>query len=401
MMQTSTSSLLLRSLAALLLACFLVACSSDDDTPTPDPEPIPVVPEPRAAFSFSPESPEAGDTVVFTNSSENATRYSWAFGDGTTASTENPTHIYDAAGTYTITLTASGEGGDNSSSATITVREKPVIPMPITITHTDFLPSVQPNTQSRYSVFVNPAPQNPAEGENLLWDFSNVVVDRSFTESRLPLPDGTRFTDAIFMDEYNSPFNPSFVVNEFRQVSEDGYATIGSRILPVVVDLGGGASLESRGQEIPFDPRNLILPMPIIYGQERSAAGRLEEPYLLTAPGFGLSNAPVSRVLEPETNHNVVGWGKIILPSSSGETSEEDVLLVKVSTRIVESYFLNGAPAPTALTSAVGLSGQRVITTALTYYFVSKTRGAVAVLGSGSVNEGQTPTLTFGYYLND
>ncbi len=46
--------------------------------------------------------------VNFNNTSFNGITYTWDFGDGTTSTEENPTHIYTEAGIYTITLTADG-----------------------------------------------------------------------------------------------------------------------------------------------------------------------------------------------------------------------------------------------------------------------------------------------------
>lgn len=62
-------------------------------------------------------------TVSFSNSSLNASMYSWDYGDGTPASTGAALpHTYVAAGTYTIKLIASGALGDyNKSVAAATV----------------------------------------------------------------------------------------------------------------------------------------------------------------------------------------------------------------------------------------------------------------------------------------
>jgi len=46
-------------------------------------------------------------TITFTNTSTNATNYTWNFGDGNTSSQINPVHIYSAEGDYTVALTAS------------------------------------------------------------------------------------------------------------------------------------------------------------------------------------------------------------------------------------------------------------------------------------------------------
>ncbi|WP_067047566.1 PKD domain-containing protein [Methanofollis ethanolicus] len=47
--------------------------------------------------------------------------YTWDFGDGSAVShDENPTHIFETPGTYTVTLTAAGPGGSTEKTTTIT-----------------------------------------------------------------------------------------------------------------------------------------------------------------------------------------------------------------------------------------------------------------------------------------
>ncbi|MFC5045910.1 PKD domain-containing protein [Aquimarina hainanensis] len=54
------------------------------------------------------------DEVQFTDETFNqATEYLWDFGDGTTATEQNPTHTYTANGNYTITLTSTNPYGKN------------------------------------------------------------------------------------------------------------------------------------------------------------------------------------------------------------------------------------------------------------------------------------------------
>jgi len=61
---------------------------------------------PAASF----DSAATNLSVVFTDTSTDANTddtltYSWDFGDNTTNATQNPTHVYAAAGTYNVTLT--------------------------------------------------------------------------------------------------------------------------------------------------------------------------------------------------------------------------------------------------------------------------------------------------------
>jgi PKD repeat protein len=79
-----------------------------------NPADLPPIPStvPTAGFSSTTD----GFTVSFTNSSANATSYSWDFGDGAMSTEENPVHTYGAEGNYTVTLTAS-DGAGNSDDA--------------------------------------------------------------------------------------------------------------------------------------------------------------------------------------------------------------------------------------------------------------------------------------------
>jgi PKD repeat protein len=81
---------------------------------------------PVAGFSATPTTGTAPLTVNFTDSSTGSiTSRSWAFGDGTTSTAQNPTKIYTntttTARTYTATLTVSNASGSRTASKTITV----------------------------------------------------------------------------------------------------------------------------------------------------------------------------------------------------------------------------------------------------------------------------------------
>ncbi len=70
---------------------------------------------PVAEFSGTPTSGYVPLTVQFTDLSTNTpTSWLWNFGDGETSVEENPLHIYDTVGVYTVTLTATNAGGSDS-----------------------------------------------------------------------------------------------------------------------------------------------------------------------------------------------------------------------------------------------------------------------------------------------
>jgi len=77
----------------------------------------PPIQAPAVDFSASPTSGMAPLTVTFQNLiSGSYTSCSWTYGDGQTSTTcaESHTHIYAAAGTYTVKLTATGPGGSDT-----------------------------------------------------------------------------------------------------------------------------------------------------------------------------------------------------------------------------------------------------------------------------------------------
>ncbi len=102
------------SMAAFVISALtFVSCSDDDPAPAP-----------VADFTL-----EIDDkTVTFTNTSTNATTYSWDFGDNTLSTDMDPVHTYDAYGDYDVRLTAKGDGGEVIKKQTISViKEWPAI----------------------------------------------------------------------------------------------------------------------------------------------------------------------------------------------------------------------------------------------------------------------------------
>jgi len=74
---------------------------------------------PIADFSASPTSGTALLAVQFTDLSANApTSWLWDFGDGGTSTEQDPTHVYDVSGVYTVSLTVSNIGGSDTETKT-------------------------------------------------------------------------------------------------------------------------------------------------------------------------------------------------------------------------------------------------------------------------------------------
>lgn len=109
------------SIVAIIATVFTFqSCSkSSDSTTTPI---TPVTPAPTASFNYTGNG-AAPSTVSFSNTSTNATSYSWDFGDNNnnTSTAQNPQHSYLVGGVYTVKLTVTGAGGTNFTTKTINV----------------------------------------------------------------------------------------------------------------------------------------------------------------------------------------------------------------------------------------------------------------------------------------
>ena len=72
---------------------------------------------PKSDFSVSPTSGSSPLTVKFTDKSTNSpTSWLWTFGDGSTSTEQNPTHIYLKPGMFSVKLKVSNPSGTNSIS---------------------------------------------------------------------------------------------------------------------------------------------------------------------------------------------------------------------------------------------------------------------------------------------
>jgi len=76
---------------------------------------------PKPAFTTSPGAPAVGDTIFFNATTSTAgaghtlTGFSWDFGDGTTGSGMNTTHVYSTPRSYTVLLTVTDDSGQTAT----------------------------------------------------------------------------------------------------------------------------------------------------------------------------------------------------------------------------------------------------------------------------------------------
>nr|BAL52673.1 PKD domain protein [uncultured Acetothermia bacterium]BAL59272.1 hypothetical protein HGMM_OP3C427 [Candidatus Acetothermum autotrophicum] len=118
---------------------------------------------PVADFEFAPAQPSAGQTVKFTDKSKDPDgqikSWEWDFGDGTTSTEQNPSHVYRTAGTFTVKLVVTDDKGAKSQPAEKKITIGP--PAQIAVTISNFPNPAKTRTKFVYS-WTLPAPARQA-----------------------------------------------------------------------------------------------------------------------------------------------------------------------------------------------------------------------------------------------
>ena len=104
------------SLFFILSVFLIIACDPEEPTP------VPVGENPISSFQFEVDAVDFLK-VNFSNFSQNATSYTWDFGDGNTSTEESPTHSYAGGGDYEVVLTASNGTDSRESSKTVSITD--------------------------------------------------------------------------------------------------------------------------------------------------------------------------------------------------------------------------------------------------------------------------------------
>ena len=133
-------------------------------------------------FSYSPEEPAIGETVRFSNTTENGEDWAWNFGDGTTSTSKSPSKIYKKPGTYTVVLKVDDKAS-RTCTKTITVHDSvPAIGISDSIVY--FFQSVQLSVDA-YNPYSHPTTiqwELPASAKLLEGELTDKTILVCFTQ---------------------------------------------------------------------------------------------------------------------------------------------------------------------------------------------------------------------------
>jgi PKD repeat protein len=141
----------------------------------------------------------AGMTVQFTDQSLGmVSSWLWNFGDGTTSTEQNPTHVYASAGYYTVSLTVSNSAGSYTKTMSQYIHTVPVEENIYLV-----------DGYAKDAVFINNAKiilvNLGATQVGDAWVYSNAATGRTFTTRFVTTPSG--FTAALKEQNAHVIFN--------------------------------------------------------------------------------------------------------------------------------------------------------------------------------------------------
>lgn len=96
---------------------------------------ITVSPIPTASFTYNPNPPKENTITNFVNQSIGATNYLWNFGDGDTSDLMNPSHLFNATGTFNVCLKATNNAGCSADTCeNVSALIRPLVDVPSAFT---------------------------------------------------------------------------------------------------------------------------------------------------------------------------------------------------------------------------------------------------------------------------
>ena len=199
-------------LLPVFVVLLMFSCGGDDT-----PAVIPTV-----EFSHERSIVEVGDEVSFVSTHTDASEFSWEFGDGATATDQNPTHTYSETGEFTVTLTVTSTTGDiATSTSTVTVGSRWIVAFEV-----QAIPFTDDNgdpwdEDGGPDLFFGFAPTS--EPDIRLYDFGEDLTEADFPDGgSLPESDQRELTneDWLFLFVDNDPpfenLNESQTMGGFR-----------------------------------------------------------------------------------------------------------------------------------------------------------------------------------------
>lgn len=206
------------------------------------------------------------------------------------------------------------------------------------------------------------APNSLPVAQQHLWDLSTMVL-ASYTYNSIWAKE-TSFTGATHSNIAYVDIAPGVSYQTQLMVSIDttGIKTIGERLNRQAFQVGTNQndSIVVLKQDVVYGTPQIRMPYPATIGTKwnatTNAAYDLSITATLPSPLPPLNNAPGQRKSIITSTHEVVGWGVMRVKRTDGKAAGvRAVLQVQNTITTVDSFYINGSPAPAPLLQAAGI----------------------------------------------
>ncbi len=251
-----------------------------------------------AQFTVKKIKAAVNDHIQFQDLSNNSSDWLWDFGDGTSSTEQDPSHMYSEIGTYTVSLVASNA----TSTATkihknlITVGLPPVTQFTVNLTSVSIGESIS---------FTNQSTNSPT---SYFWDFGDgeTATDKNPTHTYSSVGDYTvKLTTTNDFGSNSLTQNNYITINEantFTDKRDDkvyGYVTIGEQTW-MTENLAWMPSVQNPIRDDYWEPTTT--PMYYVFGYEGNDVAQAKASANYKNYGV-LYNVPASKIAAPEGWH--------------------------------------------------------------------------------------------------
>lgn len=116
------------------------------------------------------------------------------------------------------------------------------------------------------------------------------------------------------------------------------------------------------------NPRK-IMKFPMTNGTSWESTSNYSTNFTIKVAAFGLNNVPARHAYSTVRKDTIIGWGKMSVYTPNGPSISYDVLMNRSVQYSVDSFYLNGAPAPAALLNAFSVTQGQISGLTHTYNF--------------------------------
>lgn len=224
------------------------------------------------------------------------------------------------------------------------------------------------------------APASPTIGNNQNWDYSTYFGNVPMTNN-YPVETSTFFTASGIDVRYDGTkaFNAGFNYNISTEYDFNSTAVLESGVfVPAqAYELSSftGSTADSLvipAQQYILNAPKKVMEFPMTMNTTWQSTSARQTNFTLTVGAYSLNHTPALHKYIVNRTDSIIGWGKLRVHTPTGASAPIDVLMDKIAQYAVDSFYLAGAPAPTALLTAFNVTQGQQTDVQYAYNFYRK-----------------------------